>query len=76
MKINSRSKAILDGIAEELAAHGITEFNVERRTKHGVVMFLVGDVKKSVFFSITPSDRRAAKNQRSDVRKSIREARM
>jgi hypothetical protein len=75
MKINSRLQAMLDGIVSELSAHDINEFDVVRRGKHGSVSFNVDRRKRTVFFSLTPSDRRASKNQRSDVRRTIREAR-
>lgn len=73
MKLNQRARHIVESIASELAKGGIYQFNVEQRRKHAAVVFTLNDTKRSIIFSTSPSDDRAADNSRKHVRLVIRE---
>ena len=74
MKLGHKAREIVDSIIDELSRNGIYQFNLEQRRKHGAVLFTVDGVRKSITFSVSPSDGRAAANSRKYVRLAIQEA--
>lgn len=69
MKLNKRSREILDAISAELSACGITAWQLTQRRKHPAVTFEVNGQSRMLVFSHTTGDRACAHNLRRDARR-------
>ena len=68
-----RRAECLDAVTSVLKESGIA-YTIERGGKHLRVRYWVGDRRCVATVSLSPSDRRAAFNVRTQTRRSIREA--
>ncbi len=69
MRLNKRSREILDVITAELSACGVTQWSLEQRRKHPAVTFEVNGQPRMLVFSHTTGDRACAHNLRRDARR-------
>jgi hypothetical protein len=60
-------------IEEELVGHAGVSFDFEKRKKHDRIIFFFDHQSRFITASKSPSDHRAIKNIRSDVRRVLKE---
>jgi len=66
------AQVIINAMVDELSRHGVHTYTIEHKTKHGAIKFMVNGQEKMAVFSLSPSDWRAAMNQRTIIRRAFR----
>ena len=69
MKIGREHKKVIETVMDEF---GIETWSIERGRKHPVLVFMIGDRDFKYVLPGSPSDGRASKNCRADLRRLCR----